>query len=116
ASAGVVGAAAAMPAITCEVFAKMPHQMTNDAAGLFGKLDNLTDAVDVVAFARFKALNQFPFQSGNIGWPCFDSVPLAQTGDFERQVTLFFKIVQRFDDARPGRAEAINRRIQVDSE
>ena len=99
-----------------EIFAEMLQQMTNDAPGYSAKLDNLPDTINIVAFARFKALNQLSVSSRNVGRSGLHSISLAQPCDFQRQITLLFQIVKRFDDARPSCAKTANRGRQVDGE
>ena len=77
----------------------MLKQVTNHAPGLFGELNNLLDAVHVIALPRLESLNHLLSQSGKVSRYCLDPVPLTQPCDFERQITLFFEIVERFDDA-----------------
>ena len=52
-----------MPAIPSKVFAKMLQQMPHDAPRLFGHLNNLPDAVDIVALAHFEAFDQLLFEA-----------------------------------------------------
>ncbi len=55
-----------MPAIPSKVFAEMLQQMPHDAPRLFGHLNDLPDAVDIVALAHFETFDQFLFQSGDV--------------------------------------------------